>query len=215
MKYLIKLITCSIAVFLLLASCSQEESVLDSNQINFSTSKNDFTSFSNSLENIVLTLTTGPSDQLICPNDSGFIKNGDVEAILSQPLLFDVIITYDTFVQENKPPSRFNTNVTTWLQVPSIVGGGIIFIKKGETRGTAIVCKSQINPFITSEDCKDKSLQLITKKFKFEIDRVTNTDLTDLNNIITINNDELRPLVVDIRCPFVEGDGFIDIPNLP
>lgn len=194
--------------------CSQEESFLNSQSVNSFSFDDNFRNVSNSITDVGLTLTIGPADTYICTNDSGFIKNGDIEAIISKPLLYDIIITYDTYVQKNNS-KKTDQNVITWLQVPSIVGGGLISIKKGETRGTAIVCKSQIVPFITTDDCKDKSLQLITKKFKFVVNGITNTDLVNLNTSFSINNDDINPLIIDFRCPFVEGGGLIDIPSLP
>ncbi|SFC33966.1 hypothetical protein SAMN04487891_10964 [Flagellimonas taeanensis] len=146
-------------------------------------------------------LTVGGILSPFCTNTTGFIKNGDIEAILDGPASSSVFVTYNLYKK----------NGNSWMLIPPVLGGGIIAIASGDDRGYAEVCANQMNIIVSPDDCENKSLQFVTYNFKVEIKEVNVGGVNyDANDITFYNNQ--NALVISYRCPYSGGGigGFND-----
>ena len=177
----------------LLFSCSEEINREEIELINLQSS----ISFSN------LTLTYGPKDSHICTEDTGFYKNGDIEAIIDSPHDKSLIITYEVWENKKAPGSPQDN----YQLVPSFLGGGAVGIYAGDTRGTSIICKNEASLYFNSECNKSSnSLKLLSKQFKLKINSVVDTDGIDYTDDITLNHfNNNNKFTIKIRCPYQGG----------
>ncbi|RNL80805.1 hypothetical protein ED312_18850 [Sinomicrobium pectinilyticum] len=200
--------TKSFLLFFLLLTCCQTDNGLDhvENEINLSpdflsTEKNTVSSKDPLLTSVLLTI--GPMDPYICTNDNGFIKNGDIEVILNQPISKDLFIRFNVFKKRSKGSD-------SWEPVPPLLGGAGLIVPRGEDRASTVVCKSEVTPLV-GDACKNHSLQMTTLSFKVEISRVTDSDgyVYSSEEINFFNNHNI--LTIDYGCPYNGGGGFDDV----